>query len=50
MIIKWNEIETAIKDDNELFFTQKVSISAKNGYFLGLDLGKIGMRGDILET
>jgi hypothetical protein len=42
--------DSCIEDDGVLFFTRKLSISAKSGYFLGLASGKIGMRGDILET
>ncbi len=39
-----------IEDDRVLFFTRKLPISAKEGHFFGLASGKIGMRGDILET
>ena len=43
-------MEMYIETDGVLFFTRKLSISAKKGYVFGLGLGKIAMRGDILET
>ena len=42
--------ERAIEADDELFFIGKLPISAKNGPLFGLASGKIGVRGDILET
>ncbi len=42
--------DTFIEYDGVLFFTRKLSISVKQGHFFGLDSGKIGMRGDIMET
>jgi hypothetical protein len=39
-----------IEDDGVLFFLHKVPILANRGHFFGLASGKIGMRGDILET
>jgi hypothetical protein len=41
---------SSIEDDGVLFFTRKLSISAKKGYVIGYVSGKIGVCSDKMES
>ncbi len=50
IVARASHLAQFIEDDRVLFFTWKLRISANHGRFFGLASGKIGMRGDTLDT